>query len=854
MNFKLRYLSVVIGLSLASGPLLADHTPQTSSTVVTDIDSESAVRTLKNILANDTSYNLRGNEDFTVLKSWVDDLGKRHTKYEQRIDGIKVYGSSITIHADENSIGSNGFTAKSASSDVYFISGGIAENTTDNVASFRTQSQLDEAASLAAANVIGEIVSDAELAYVFLPLQQETKLAYRIEVKYYTNAGLAHDVIYFDAYSAEELTRDALVFHSKKLKTYLMHNKKYSDRSRPGTLNCSTGQKCSDASAQRAHSGAAKVYDFYKEKLGRNGIDNRNMTMISSVHTGNRWNNAVWYNNQMFYGDGDGKQFTDFTKSFDIIAHELTHGVTQNTANLAYKNASGALNEAWSDILGAAAEAFNRGSLQPNWNIGGLSYTPNKAGDALRYMKNPTKDGYSKDYYPERISFTNNPSQQNDRGGVHGNSGIANLAFALLVDGGSHPRNKTSVTVPKLGLEKAQKIFYRALTTYFNASTNFFQAKTGTAQAAQDLYGADEKAAVEAAWCAVGVGKCNTTKPTPNKHILKNGVTERGLAASKGSELVYTMQVPANAQNISFSTSGGTGDADLYVRFARAATDKSYDCAPRLSGNAETCNGTKSNGTYYVRLKAYKSFSNVSLAGSYSTTNPKPTSVPTKEPTPTGSWDANKSYPPGKIVTYAGKSYKSLWWNKGQEPGSKKWGPWELLTTTGPTPVPTTVPTAVPTTVPTAVPTAVPTVVPTAVPTTAPTPTGSWNANKAYPAGKIVTHAGKSYKSLWWNKGQEPGTIQWGPWELLTSTTTEPTPKPGPTSEPNPGPTPKPSPGTCADIAPFNANESWHSYSVGDKRSYNNFVWSVVNVAYSTYTPDSSFGRYGWKKESACPK
>ncbi len=752
MNFKLHYLSVAIGLSIASGPLLAENTAKVPSIAITDIDSVSAVRTLKNILVNDESYNLSGNEDFTVLKSWVDELGKRHTKYEQLIDGIKVYGNSITTHEDETNL--NGFTAKSASSDVYFISGDIAVNTTDNITSFRTQTQLDESASIAAAEVIGTIVSDVELAYVYLPLQQATKLAYRIEVKYYTNAGLAHDVIFFDAYSAETLTRDALVFHTKKLQTYLMYNKEYNDRTSPGTLNCSTGQSCSDASAQRAHSGASKVYDFYKEKLGRNGIDNRDMTMISSVHTGNQWNNAVWYNNQMFYGDGDGKQFTDFTKSFDIIAHELTHGVTQNSGNMAYKNASGALNEAWSDILGAAAEAYSRDSLQPNWQLGSSSYTPNKAGDALRYMNNPTKDGYSKDYYPERIPFTNNPNEQNDRGGVHGNSGIANLAFVLLVDGGSHPRNKTSVVVPKLGLEKAQMIFYRALTTYFSASTNFFQAKSGTAQAAQDLYGADEKAAVEAAWCAVGVGKCNTTIPTPEKQILENGVTETGLAASTGESLVYTMQVPANARNVSFSISGGTGDADLYVKFASVATDSSYECAPLLSGNAETCNVTNNNGTYYVSVKAYQSFSNVSLTGGYSTAStPKPTPEPTPEPT--GSWDASKVYIAGDIVTFAGKNYKSLWWNQGNEPGSSKWGPWLLLTTT---PVPT------------------------------------------------------------------------------------------------PEPTPEPTPGTCANITAYNAIDPWSSYSVGDKRSHNNFIWSVLNVAYTTYAPDSIYGHYGWKKETVCPE
>ncbi|WP_051303357.1 M4 family metallopeptidase [Psychromonas aquimarina] len=670
MQYRLKYLSVVIGLTCAATMFNANAAGDVDLSMtnnVQEFQSATSVRTLKNILSNDDSFALTGNENFVVTDYWVDELGKSHTRFDQLIDGIKVYGTSITVH--ENRSDGNTLMAGTASSNVYFISGAVAENKTENISSFTAEIAYDPQASLAAAEVIGDVVSEPELAYVYLPLSKETKLAYRIEVKYYSTAGLSHDVIFFDVNSAELLTRDALVFHSKQLKTYLMHNKEYSDSSRPGTLECSTGQTCNDASAQRAHSGASEVYDFYKEKLGRNGIDNRDMTMISSVHTGSRWNNAVWYMNQMFYGDGDGSQFTDFTKSFDIIAHELTHGVTQNTANLAYKNASGALNEAWSDIMGAAAEAYHRNSLQPNWAIGAGSYTPNKPGDALRYMNNPTKDGYSTDYYPERIAFTNNPTQQNDRGGVHGNSGIANLAFTLVVDGGTHPRNKTTITVEKLGLEKAQKIFYRALTTYFNASTDFFQAKSGTAQAALDLYGEDAKKSVEAAWCAVGVGECAGTTPTPDKE-LENGVAVNGLQASTGSDIVYTMQVPANAQNIKFAINGGTGDADLYVKYGALPTDQTSDCSPLKNGNAETCSMTQDNGTYYVRVKAYASFANVSLTGSYTTET---------TPVPEGAWDAGKIYLAGDIVTYNGKTYRALWWTQGQEPGTEQWGPWKLL-------------------------------------------------------------------------------------------------------------------------------------------------------------------------------
>ena len=111
------------------------------------------------------------------------------------------------------------------------------------------------------------------------------------------------------------------------------------------------------------------------------------------------------------------------------------------------------LNEAWSDILGVSAEAYKNGASSPSWKLGDEAYTPGVAGDALRYMDDPTEDGQSYDYYPERYTGTQ------DNGGVHLNSGIANLAYVLLVDGGSHPRNKTSEQVPSIGLAKAEKIF-----------------------------------------------------------------------------------------------------------------------------------------------------------------------------------------------------------------------------------------------------------------------------------------------------------------------------------------------------------------------------------------------------------
>jgi len=109
----------------------------------------------------------------------------------------------------------------------------------------------------------------------------------------------------------------------------------------------------------------------------------------------------------------------------------------------------------------------------------------------------------------------------------------------------------------------------------------------------------------------------------PGDNVLKNGVPVTGLSASTGQDVTYTMEVPSGATNIQFEISGGSGDADLYVKFGSAPTDSSYDCRPYKNGNAETCTGTQTGGTYHVRVKAYNAFSNVTLTGSYSgDTNP----------------------------------------------------------------------------------------------------------------------------------------------------------------------------------------------------------------------------------------
>ena len=118
-----------------------------------------------------------------------------------------------------------------------------------------------------------------------------------------------------------------------------------------------------------------------------------------------------------------------------------------------------------------------------------------------------------------------------------------------------------------------------------------------------------------------------TSGPDPEPNVLTNNVPVNNLGESAGSDVTYTFDVPAGATDISFNMSGGTGDADLYVKFGSAPTDSSYDCRPYVGGNNESCTGSSSNGTYHVRLKAYSTFSGVSLVASYTEGGTGPTPI-----------------------------------------------------------------------------------------------------------------------------------------------------------------------------------------------------------------------------------
>jgi thermolysin len=284
-----------------------------------------------------------------------------------------------------------------------------------------------------------------------------------------------------------------------------------------GDLGTDADNMWTDGALGDAHVYAGYVYDYYFKRHGRRGLDNANIPIRSVTHMLRRedWplyppdiifayfvNAAYLGDGVMIYGDGlppnvtlGGQRWNYLAGGLDVVGHELTHGVTDYSSRLIYQGESGALNEAFSDMMGTAIEFF----FQPekaDYLLGEDVVTPG----GIRSMQNPVAYG-DPDHYSLRYTGSE------DSGGVHSNSGIANNAYYLAIEGGTHRLGGVVRGVGATNREQIEKVFYRAFTSFLPPSATFAQARAATIQAARELYGvggAPERA-VQEAWTAVGV-------------------------------------------------------------------------------------------------------------------------------------------------------------------------------------------------------------------------------------------------------------------------------------------------------------------------------------------------------------
>ena len=185
-----------------------------------------------------------------------------------------------------------------------------------------------------------------------------------------------------------------------------------------------------DVTADKAYDTSGFVRDYFRDTFGLNSIDDNGLDIISNIHYGENYNNAYWDGDEMTYGDGDGKEFTDFASAIDVVAHELAHGVTQFLANLEYQSQSGALNEHFSDVFGTVIKQkyLNQNLSEADWLIGDSVVTDEFPGVAIRSMKAP---GTANDFDTQPDHMDNYYNGTADNQGVHINSGIPNKAFYL---------------------------------------------------------------------------------------------------------------------------------------------------------------------------------------------------------------------------------------------------------------------------------------------------------------------------------------------------------------------------------------------------------------------------------------
>lgn len=256
-----------------------------------------------------------------------------------------------------------------------------------------------------------------------------------------------------------------------------------------------------DAAVDEAYDGLGDTHKLYADIFGRDSIDGAGLHLNASVHYGTLYDNAFWDGSQMVFGDGDGEIFQRFTTSVSVIGHELAHGVTQYTANLAYRNQAGALNESMSDVFGVLVEQYAKQQTvaQASWLIGEGLFTDQVQGAALRSMKAPgtayDDDVLGKDPQPDSMDTYVRTSA--DNGGVHINSGIPNRAFYLVCEalGGN-------------AWDAPGQIWYGTLTSgLLPASCTFGKFARTTIATAVEQFGSGSKEhdAVLKAWDTVNV-------------------------------------------------------------------------------------------------------------------------------------------------------------------------------------------------------------------------------------------------------------------------------------------------------------------------------------------------------------
>ncbi|MFM9443231.1 M4 family metallopeptidase [Streptomyces acidiscabies] len=563
---------------LRTGALLADLTPAQRTTLIRNAGSK----------APDTAKELGlGTQEKLLVKDVVkDNDGTVHTRYERTYAGLPVLGGDLVVHTPPASLAA-GTVSTTFNNDRRTIS---VKSTTPTLGKSAAETK-----ALKTAKTVNSRAGDARK--VIWAAEGTPRLAWETIVTGVQKDGTPSKLhVVTDAATGAELSRwegvetgtgnsqySGTVTMGTNLsgsayqlydtargghKTYSLNN----GTSGTGTLMTDaddvwgTGSGSSTQTAGvDAHFGAQTTWDFYKNTFGRSGIKNDGVAAYSRVHYSSAYVNAFWDDDCfcMTYGDGSGG--THALTSLDVAGHEMSHGVTSNTAGLNYTGESGGLNEATSDIFGTGVEFYANNATDAGDYLIGEKIDINGDGTPLRSMDQPSKDGASANSWYSGVGNLD----------VHYSSGPANHMFYLLSEGsgtktinGVTYNSPTSdgVAVAGIGRAAALQIWYKALTTYMTSSTNYAGARTAALNAATALYGSGsaQYAGVGNAFAGINVGG-HITVPSTGVTVTNPGSqsstvgTAAGLQISAGSTNSGSLTYAASGLPAGLAISGSTG-------------------------------------------------------------------------------------------------------------------------------------------------------------------------------------------------------------------------------------------------------------------------------------------------------
>ncbi len=532
-------LTLVLAGTLATTTGLAQGTPQQRQQAEPAVTHQTAgFATVNESVALTAApqfvAELSGNQadvEFAAGKTVTDELGMTHVTYEQSYRGIPVDGSRYIVHARNGQI-------ETVSGQVVRIppnldvTPGLNANAALEaaVAELEITTPMWESASAPG----GYDKPEGELTVFRHPRTGETKLAYRFDI--YAAAPIYRAWVYTDATTGDVLFENSRIHHvdgvipaeseyngeveviadNRSDGTYALEQSTTGGGVYTFSLNNEVDPEVgidyaaatsvvddglpfgADPASVSAHYGAEQTYDYYFTQHGRRSFNDEDSALISYTHALDGFVNAFWNGQVMTYGDGDGVNYGPLT-SIDVSGHEITHGVTEYSANLLYFYESGALNESFSDIFGEMIEFHATGT--GDWLVG-ADFTLGDT-EPFRSMSDPQSLGY-----PDTYKGDNWISSDFDNGGVHINSSVQNYWFYLLSEGGEGENDYgDAYSIAPIGREKAAAISYRNLTVYLSENSTFRDARFTSIQSAVDLYGENsvEAQTVAEAWDAVAV-------------------------------------------------------------------------------------------------------------------------------------------------------------------------------------------------------------------------------------------------------------------------------------------------------------------------------------------------------------